>query len=416
MFKRPLVPFFVFILAFTIAMAAPATAQEESPLVVKAEHIIQLNRAGPDSDVGVIENLRLENRGDEPFDGEVWVDLHPAAQIQFHYWHNGTGHPYPGDPGRPSDQAVSTQNVGDHTRHILDLAERGLTLAPAETVILVLQYMIPSDEDSFTRGFTLETPALNVLMGDPPGLRPVSEQNPMEPTRDPRTGAWVWRLAPDATGPFQAGDSFSFTWEPKEEPLEPLMVDIQVSGQDPLELTAVASGGIADYEYTWDLIGDGQCDDAQGRTVEVPAAMQEGLHRITVCVIDSSVPPREATTTFQARTTFEEGAWEGPSPWLLLVIGILGGGFLVFALTQGGFVPAGKTRAAPAKASLGAESREMLETRQRVMIAALKELEIAKKKGEVPESQYTSLKSELKKDTVAVMRELERRKSEKETV
>jgi enoyl reductase len=36
--------------------------------------------------------------------------------------------------------------------------------------------------------------------------------------------------------------------------------------------------------------------------------------------------------------------------------------------------------------------------------------------GEVPEAQYTSLKSELKKDTVSVMRELERRKSEKETV
>ncbi len=57
------------------------------------------------------------------------------------------------------------------------------------------------------------------------------------------------------------------------------------------------------------------------------------------------------------------------------MIGLLGGGFLVFALTQGGFVPAGGRRTQTTRPAYGAESRDMLEMRQRVMIASLKELE-----------------------------------------
>ncbi len=394
----------------------PAAAQEDAPLEVVSEHVINIFRAEADADVRVIENIFLENTGDEAFDGDLWLDLDPEAEEIAHYFHNTTGEPYPGGAGRPERTALENSTQGAHQRHILNFGDRGLVLQPGQSVILVLDYQIDAQEDSFTRGFTLDTEIVDARVSHVPGLRPESDETPMEAVRDPNTGNWGYRLAPDETGPFAPGERFTFTWVENEVPLDPLTVDIQVEGENPLTLRANAQGGIGpDYEYTWDLDGDGECDDAEGQSVEVPFE-EEDVHEIMACVTDQGVPPGEASQRFQARTVFVEGRWDGPNPWLLLVIGLLGGGFLVFALTQGGFVPAGTRRAAPSGTSFGAESREMLETRQRVMVAALKELEIAKKKGEVPESMYTSLKSELKKDTVNVMRELERRKTEKETV
>lgn len=393
----------------------PATAQEDAPVEVVSEHVINIFRADADSDVRVIENIFLENVDDAPFDGDIWLDLDPQADNIAHYFHNSTGEPYPGGAGRPERTGLENHTEGDHQRYILNLGERGLVLQPGQSVILVLDYQIAAEHDSYSRGFTMDTEVLDARVGHVPGLRPSSDVTPMEAVRDPNSGNWGYRLAAGANGPFAPGDRFTFTWEETGVALDPLTVTIHVDEDDPLTLTANAQGGIPEYTYTWDLSGDGQCDDAEGQSVEVPFE-EPSIHDITVCVTDSASPPGEAHQRFQARTVFVEGAWDGPNPWLLLVIGLLGGGFLVFALTQGGFMAAPSRRAASSGPSFGAESKEMLETRQRVMVAALKELEIAKKKGEVPEAMYTSLKSELKKDTVNVMRELERRKAEKETV
>jgi hypothetical protein len=392
--------------------ALPASSQGE-PLVVEAEHVFQVIRSGPDSATMVIENIFLKNAGDEPYSGVVWLDLHPAAEGLRYYWHQTDGPRLEGEPGIPSSEPLETESVGDHQRHLLDLSEQNVTLEAGQTLILAVDYHIPAEEDLFTRGFTMDTERVTLHMAEVPGLRPVSQEHLIEPVRDPQRGTWSWRLAPDARGPFEQGQSFSFMWEERQEPLDPLQVEVQSQGQDPVRLQAVVTGGFEPYEVSWDLDGDGECDDAEGQTAEL--SMEDaGVRHVRACVVDSM--GNTASRSFTAQAVLVEGAWDGPSPWLLLVIGLLGGGFLIFALTQGGFLGGGTRRAAPTTSSFGAESKEMLEMRQRVMIAALKELEIAKKKGEVPEAQYTSLKSELKKDTVSVMRELERRRAEKETV
>ncbi len=205
-------------------------------------------------------------------------------------------------------------------------------------------------------------------------------------------------------------------------PLLPLAAEIRAGGGEALTLTASIEGGIDPYTVTWDLDGDLTCDDHTGVTVPAdklaPSIAEAGTHRVKACVTDSATPAGAVEARFEARTLEGKTTTAGPTGWALGGAGLLAGALIVYGLSQAGVLRTGGSRGAGAAAgagdrpSIAAEGKDMLELRQRVMVAALKELEIAKKKGEVAETLYTPLKAELKQDTVRVMRELEKRKGE----
>lgn len=97
--------------------------------------------------------------------------------------------------------------------------------------------------------------------------------------------------------------------------------------------------------------------------------------------------------------------------YLELVLGLIAGIVLWFWLVQKGFVQARTRKQVVAKAAhtevAATESKETLNARKRVLMAGLKELELAKMKSEVDDATYDRLKAELKKEAVTTMRALE---------
>ena len=97
--------------------------------------------------------------------------------------------------------------------------------------------------------------------------------------------------------------------------------------------------------------------------------------------------------------------------WLGLAIGLAAGIGLWAFLVQRGVVQARSRRQVTRKAAhteaAEAEPREVLEARKRVLMAGLKELEVAKMRKEVDDAVYDRLKAELKKEAVTAMRALE---------
>lgn len=94
-----------------------------------------------------------------------------------------------------------------------------------------------------------------------------------------------------------------------------------------------------------------------------------------------------------------------------LVLGVVIGIAIWFALVQKGFVQARSRKQVVSKAAheevAAVESQEMLGARKRILMAGLKELEMAKMKAEVDDATYDALKTELKKEAVTTMRALE---------
>lgn len=99
-----------------------------------------------------------------------------------------------------------------------------------------------------------------------------------------------------------------------------------------------------------------------------------------------------------------------------LAIGILAGLAIWAFLVQRGLVQKRQRKQVAAVAShkeiAKVESQPTLEGRKRVLMAGLKELELAKMNQEMETTVYDSLKADFKKQTVAVMRAIEESKTE----
>lgn len=99
-----------------------------------------------------------------------------------------------------------------------------------------------------------------------------------------------------------------------------------------------------------------------------------------------------------------------------LAIGIIGGIALWAFLVKGGFVQKRQRKQVAAtavhKEVAKKETPEALEGRKRVLMAALKELEVAKMNQDIETEAYDTLKADFKKQTVTVMRALEEAKAE----
>ncbi len=97
--------------------------------------------------------------------------------------------------------------------------------------------------------------------------------------------------------------------------------------------------------------------------------------------------------------------------FLGIIIGLLIGAALWALLVQRGIVQKRSRRQVAATsahvAAASTESKATLETRKRLLMAALKELEMAKMNKDVEPATYDALKAEFKKQTVTVMRALE---------
>lgn len=96
-------------------------------------------------------------------------------------------------------------------------------------------------------------------------------------------------------------------------------------------------------------------------------------------------------------------------PYLPVVLGILGGILLWAFLVQRGLVQRRRRQEVTTAAhkTAATEGKDVLEARKRVLMAGLKELEMAKMNKQVDDATYDKLKSELKRQTVTVMRALE---------
>jgi len=119
----------------------------------------------------------------------------------------------------------------------------------------------------------------------------------------------------------------------------------------------------------------------------------------------SVAEPTPVTTTVTVPGPSEAGSW-----WLPLAVGLVLG-FLVWAmLVQRGVVQRRSRKqvvTTAAHVEMAREGKATLEARKRTLMAALKELEVAKMNGEVDTAAYDRLKAEYKKETVSVMRALE---------
>lgn len=95
--------------------------------------------------------------------------------------------------------------------------------------------------------------------------------------------------------------------------------------------------------------------------------------------------------------------------WLPLLAGLLAGMLFWALLVHRGLVQRRRRQevAQAAHVTAAAEGKDMLQARKRVLMAALKDLEMAKMNKQVDDDSYGKLKAELKRQTVTVMRALE---------
>jgi hypothetical protein len=110
-------------------------------------------------------------------------------------------------------------------------------------------------------------------------------------------------------------------------------------------------------------------------------------------------------------------AWAG---WALhLALGLVAGALLWALLVSKGVVQAKSRRQVAATAAhveaAAAEPAPVLEGRKRALLAALKEIEVAKMNNEMPNEVYDAVKADLKRQAVTVMRALETAQAQGET-
>ncbi|MFA5944702.1 MAG: hypothetical protein WC876_09575 [Candidatus Thermoplasmatota archaeon] len=103
--------------------------------------------------------------------------------------------------------------------------------------------------------------------------------------------------------------------------------------------------------------------------------------------------------------------WNDDIVWAFLALGIVVGATMWAVLVSRGVVQAkGRKQVATTAAHVEAaanDSLPVLEGRKRALLAALKEIEVAKMNNEMPNEVYDVVKADLKKQAVTVMRALE---------
>ncbi len=213
-----------------------------------------------------------------------------------------------------------------------------------------------------------------------------------------------------------------------------------------LDVTILVPAGTASGNVTASLTTTAQVDEAFGFILTLPdrADAADVVAVLYVPVASDIAGPVAATspglsTDGQSRIFLFEGTAQAPWPpqasfflapatatapppvdaptgegdgfaWLELALGIAIGAALWALLVQRGLVqaqarPPATTGAAPAEAG-AAEPRPVLEGRKRALLAALKELELARQAQEVPVEAYEVVKADLKRQAVAVMQAL----------
>lgn len=96
--------------------------------------------------------------------------------------------------------------------------------------------------------------------------------------------------------------------------------------------------------------------------------------------------------------------------WVALAVGVVVGIALWAVLVQRGLVQSRARRqvaGVAAHETQGLESTPVLEGKKRALLAALKEIEVARQANEIPVDVYDAIKAEYKKQAVAVMRALD---------
>lgn len=391
-------------------LAVPVNAQDApGDLAQLGQHSLTYTKSATDATVGVVEEIQFVNRGESDFSDALWFDLDPDATLRNAIVADAQNMPFDG-AGALTAEDFNTTEGDTTTRHMLDLGALGVTIAPEERFRVTLLYQTPAEDRDFVRGFAYGVPILDLQVFLPNGQKPAGG----DLQNVPRTSLYI--QAADADTAYAPGETFTFSVEDTDTAAVPLEASLDATGDEEITLSVDVRGGIAPYTIRWFHAGD-EIASAEGQEQITVGADEAGRYRVEVT--DSAAPPTTESAGFavvraEGAAVPAPGAADG-NIWLYALVGVVLGALLVYGLVAGGVVgPKPKETRPSDRSSISAESREMLEARKRTNMAALKELEIAKKKGEVAEGHYLPLKEELKSQTVRVMRELEKR--EKETV
>jgi hypothetical protein len=193
--------------------------------------------------------------------------------------------------------------------------------------------------------------------------------------------------------------------------------------------------------YTMTVLSTQAAGDVTGFSLDVPRAA--GNSRVAIVYVPlgqeasaASEPSRSLPSTSGAATILEftevpspfwvavhpaaqaggdsSGPASGPSginPWLMLAVGVaLGAIAWAFLVSRGAVQAKGRKQVAATAAHVEAAANDppaVLEGKKRALLAALKEIEVAKMNNEMPNDVYDSVKADLKKQAVTVMRALE---------
>ncbi|MHB1260616.1 MAG: hypothetical protein ACYC2H_02745 [Thermoplasmatota archaeon] len=144
------------------------------------------------------------------------------------------------------------------------------------------------------------------------------------------------------------------------------------------------------------LSTDGSARIVQYRGASVPNPFWVSMHLASTAGGDDSDP---------------SGTPAGINPWLMLGVGVVLGIIVwAFLVSRGTVQAKGRRQVATTAAHVEAAANEplaVLEGRKRALLAALKEIEVAKMNNEMPNEVYDVVKADLKKQAVTVMRALE---------
>lgn len=144
------------------------------------------------------------------------------------------------------------------------------------------------------------------------------------------------------------------------------------------------------------LSTDGSARILQYRGASMPNPFWASLHLASTAGGDDTPPA---------------AAGAGINPWLMLAVGVLAGALVwAFLVSRGTVQAKGRKQVAATAAHVEAAANEplpVLEGRKRALLAALKEIEVAKMNNEMPTEVYDVVKADLKKQAVTVMRALE---------
>jgi hypothetical protein len=138
------------------------------------------------------------------------------------------------------------------------------------------------------------------------------------------------------------------------------------------------------------------------RSASLPNPFWASLHVATTAVDDGA----DSDPSFRDEPLYSDGI-----VWIFLAAGVLVGIVLwAFLVSRGAVQAKGRKQVVSTAAHVEAAANEppaVLEGRKRALLAALKEIEVAKMNNEMPNEVYDVVKADLKKQAVTVMRALE---------